>query len=251
MFFILSKTLGLLVKPLTWLFVSLLMSVFCKKPKLTKTSGWFSLFILLFFTNPLLIDIVIKKWEPPPVAVETLPACEIGIVMGGFSCYLPKSDHIELTPSGDRIWQAVSLYKQGKMKYILTTGGNFVGAKPEAAAVYDALIATGVPDSVLLAETKSLNTYENAVFSVELIAATHSANPTCILITSAVHIKRSLGCFRKAGLNPYVFPANHIGRYDKVYWAEWLNPDPGAFQYWDHLINEWVGLAVYRMKGYI
>jgi len=248
MFFILSKTIGLLVKPLFWLIIGLSMAVFSRKPKLKKTSIIASLFILVVFTNPLLIDVVLKKWEPAPVSVETLTSYDIGIVLGGFARHLPVSNNVELSEPGDRLWQAFSLYQQGKIKRILITGGSY--GKSEAAAVYDALKAIGVPDSALLAETRSRNTHENAVFTAEMIDENH-CGATCLLITSAVHIKRSLGCFRKAGLNPDTFPANHISRHDKVYWAEWLRPEPDAMRFWDRLINEWVGIVVYKIKGYL
>ena len=250
MFYVLSKTVGLLVKPLTWLIILTAVAVFGRKPKTKKKSIIASLVILLVFTNPLLVDRVVKQWEPAPVAVETLPTFDIGILLGGFAHHLPASGKIELTDAGDRLWQTVSLYQQGKIRKILISGGNFNDAKPEAAAVRDALIAMGIPDSAILAETKSQNTRENALFSAELIAANHP-DATCILITSALHMKRSLGCFRKAGLNPEAFPAAHIARYDKVYRAEWLRPDPAALRYWDRLVNEWVGMAVYKIQKYL
>ena len=249
MFFILSKTIGLLSKPLTWLVILLLIAVFGRKPRLKKKSLIASLIILLVFTNPIINNIVLKVWEPAPIAVKTLPTYDIGIVLGGFARHLPGSDNIELTDAGDRLWQTVSLYKQGKIKKILISGGGGENAKSEAEAVHDVLVAMGIPNRDILAETSSRNTYENAVFSEKLIAAKHPG-ASCILITSALHMKRSLGCFRKAGLNPDPFPAEHITRHDKIHWAEWLRPEPAAFRNWDRIINEWVGIIVYKIQGY-
>ncbi|MDR1171904.1 MAG: YdcF family protein [Bacteroidales bacterium] len=250
MFFILSKTIGLLAKPLTWLVVLMLIAVSWRKPKLKRFSLIASLVILLVFTNPFAINIALKLWEPAPVAIETLPVYDIGIVLGGFARYLPGSDNIELTDAGDRLWQAVSLYRQGKTGKILISGGGAENTKSEAAAVRDALIAMGIPDSAILTETRSRNTHENAVFSAELVTA-NQPGATCVLITSALHMKRSLGCFRKAGLNPDAFPAEHIARYDKVYWADWLRPEPSALKYWERVMNEWIGIIVYKLQGYI
>ena len=250
MFFILSKTIGLLSKPLTWLVILMLIAVFWRKPRLKKFSLTASLIILLIFTNPMIINIMLMSWEPTPVAVKTLPTYDIGIVLGGFARHLPISDNIELTDAGDRIWQTVSLYKQRKIKKILISGGGGENAKSEAAAVHDVLVAMGIPGRDILAETSSRNTHENAAFSAELIAAKHPG-ASCILVTSALHMKRSLGCFRKAGLNPDPFPAEHITRHDKIHWVEWLRPDPAAFRNWDRIINEWVGIVVYKIQGYI
>jgi uncharacterized SAM-binding protein YcdF (DUF218 family) len=249
-FFILSKTIGLLTKPLIWLIVLMLLAVFWRKPKLKRFSLIASLVILLIFTNPFVTDVALKLWEPTPVAIETLPVYDIGIVLGGFARYLPGPDHIELTDAGDRLWQTVSLYQRGKIKKILISGAGAEDTKSEAEAVHDVLIAMGIPNSAILAEKDSRNTRENAIFSAEMIAEEHSG-ATCVLVTSALHMNRSLGCFRKAGLNPDAFPVEHITRYDKVYWAEWLRPDPSAFKYWDRMMNEWVGIVVYKLQGYI
>ena len=250
MFFVLSKTIGLLVRPLIWLIIGMAVAVFCRKPKLKKISIRASLIILLVFTNPLIINFVLRVCEPAPVAVSTLPTYDVGVLLGGFSRHLPESNNIELTNAGDRLWQTVSLYHQGKIRKILISGGNYTDAQSEAITVYDALMATGIPDSVLLVEKESLNTRENAVFSAELIAE-NLPDATCILITSALHMKRSLACFRKAGLNPDAFPAEHITRYDKVFWAHWLRPNAETLRHWELIINEWTGIIVYRIKKYI
>ena len=250
MFLILSKTIGLLTKPLTWLMILISIAVFGRKPQLKKMALIAALIVLLIFTNPFFINFTLKLWEPAPVSIKGLPNYDIGILLGGFSRHLYEADNLQLTDSGDRLWQTVSLYKQEKIKKILVSGGSTKTAKPEAAAVYDALLAFGIPDTVIFVEDKSRNTRENAVFTAELIAK-HHPDAKCLLITSAVHMKRSLGCFRKAGLNPDPFPADHIARYYKTYWAEWIRPEPAAFRNWDRVVNEWVGIIVYKIQRYI
>jgi uncharacterized SAM-binding protein YcdF (DUF218 family) len=251
MFYFLSKTFGLLVRPLSWLIILMFMAVFCRKPKLKKISLVASLVILLVFTNPFILNIALKMWEPTPVAIETLPTYDVGIVLGGFAHHSPITNNMALNDCGDRLWQTIFLYRHGKIKQILISGGGTKNGKSEAETVYDALVAMGIPDSVLLAETKSRNTYENATFSAELIAENHPEGATCVVVTSALHIKRALGCFRKAGLNLDVFPAEHLVRSNKTNWIEWLRPESSTLQNWERLINEWVGITVYRIKGYI
>ena len=250
MFFVLSKTIGLLVKPLTWLIILLFIAVFSRKPKLRKISLIATLSILLIFTNPFVINISLKLWEPSPVAITSMPTYDIGILLGGFSRHLPETDNIQLTEAGDRLWQTLILYKQGKIKNILITGSDHKYAKPEAKAVYDVLISIGIPDSVLIVEDKSRNTRENAVFSAKLLE-TNLPNASCVLITTALHMERSLGCFRKVGLNPDSFPVDHISRHDNVYWVRWFRPDPSALNKWDRVINEWAGIIIYKLRGYI
>ncbi len=251
MFFIFSKTIGLLIKPFSWLVILLLIAVFWKKPKLKKISLIAALVVLMVFSNPLLVNVTLKIWEPKPIAIESIQTYDIGIVLGGFARHVPGVNNIELTDAGDRLWQTISLYQQGKIKKILISGGSsWNRTKPEADAVRDVLLAMGIPGDDILAENSSWNTHENAVNSAKIIAATQP-NASCLLITSALHMTRSLGCFRKAGLDPDPFPAEHIALYDKVFWVEWLLPKPESLQKWERVINEWVGIIAYKIQGYI
>ncbi len=250
MFFILSKTIGLLTKPFSWLVILMLATVLWRKPKTKRILLIITLAVLLVFTNPMLLDFALKKWEPKPVAVESLKTYDIGIVLGGFAGYISESDNVELTAAGDRIWQAVSLYKQGKIKKILISGGGWKKTKLEAEAVRDILLLWGIPAEDILAEAGSLNTRENAKNTADLIAATQPG-AKCLLITSALHMPRALACFRKAGLDPDTFPADHISHRSDTFWLDQLVPKAVVLTTWDRIINEWVGMVVYKMQGYI
>ncbi len=251
MFFIFSKTIGLLTKPFSWLVLLMLAIIFFRKPKLRKILFIAALAVLLIFTNPLLLNFTLKKWEPKPVAIDNMQVYDIGIVLGGFSHYLPSYNNIELTDAGDRLWQTVSLYQQGKIRKILISGGStWDRGKPEADAVRDVLLSMGIPGDDVLAESGSWNTYENARNSADLIATTQPG-ASCLLITSALHMPRSLACFRKAGLNPDAFPAEHMARHDRVFWPEWLLPKSDGLSQWNRIINEWMGILAYKMQGYI
>lgn len=228
----------------------MLVAVFGRKPWLKQGALTVSLIVLLIFSNPFIIHWALKKWEPGPVAVANMPTYDIGIVLGGFSRYLPESDNIELTDAGDRLWQTVVLFRQGKIKKILISGGSWDKKKPEAEAVRDILLTMGIPGSAILAEPTSRNTHENAMNTAKLVNAAQPG-ASCLLITSALHMPRSLACYRKAGLNPEVFPVEHIARYDKVFWAEWLEPKPEVLKNWNRLINEWAGIVIYKLQGYI
>jgi uncharacterized SAM-binding protein YcdF (DUF218 family) len=249
-FIVLSKTIGLLTKPFSWLVVLMLVAVFGRKAWLKRLSLTASLVVLLVFSNPFIVHWALKQWEPAPVAVANMPTYDIGIVLGGFSRHLPESDNIELTDAGDRLWQAVVLFRQGKIKKILISGGSRDGKKPEAESVRNILLAMGIPDSAILAEPTSRNTHENAMNTAKLINAAQPG-ASCLLVTSALHMPRSLACYRKAGLNPETFPVEHIARYDQVFWAEWLEPKPEVLKNWNRLVNEWAGIVIYKLQGYI
>lgn len=62
------------------------------------------------------------------------------------------------------------------------------------------MLYCGVPDSVIITEEKSRNTRESATYTKQLLHQLNMRSKTILLVTSAFHIPRALGCFRKVGL---------------------------------------------------
>ncbi|MDR2036381.1 MAG: YdcF family protein [Bacteroidales bacterium] len=251
MFFFLSKTIGLLTKPFSWLVILMILAVFLRKPKWKRICLITSLLVLLVFSNPWFLNFSLSKWEPKPIDIDQLDGIyDIGIVLGGFARYLPEYQKTQLNDAGDRIWQAIYLYKKGKIKKILISGGGIKDTKSEAEATRESLILFGIPDSVILFETASRNTFENLNNSAEIIRSVQP-DARCLVITSAIHIPRAMGCAKKVGLPVDAFPAEHLTRHDKRIWAEWITPRPEILKDWDRLINEWVGILAYKIRGYL
>lgn len=60
---------------------------------------------------------------------------------------------------------------------------------------------------------------------------------------------RALASFRKAGLDVAPWPADFRGRYPPVSVFDFL-PDASALEITTTAIKEWLGLAVYRLRGW-
>jgi uncharacterized SAM-binding protein YcdF (DUF218 family) len=95
-------------------------------------------------------------------------------------------------------------------------------------------------------ETRSRNTYENAIYSAELVQPKPSEH--WLLITSALHMPRTVACFRRAGFTVEAYPINFRG------WNVSQSPigfDSGsiALSTLDAAAKEWIGLIVYRLAG--
>ena len=106
--------------------------------------------------------------------------------------------------SVDRLIQAIALYHNGKVRKILLSGGSGYISFPEwRESVYlaEVLEQSCIPDSSIIIEKNSRNTRENAVESAKILG-NGKYGQRFLLITSGTHMKRSLACFKKAGLIP-------------------------------------------------
>lgn len=255
MFFYLSKALFFLIKPINWVGFVLLFAIFTKKEKRRKKAVITAFAMLLFFSNHFIFNLVINWWEPPAMDMTKIEIpYDIGILLGGYSSLNKRPDHDRhnFSERGNRFFQTYELYKFGKIKKILLTGGNgaiLQDLPSEAELMRDLLIKIGVPEADIIVEANSRTTYENAVFTKKILAEKYP-NVRCLLITSAWHTPRSQGIFEKQGMDFEVFPVDYLSERIKVTPDDFL-PNKLGFYYWEVLIKEWVGYCAYWAKGYI
>jgi uncharacterized SAM-binding protein YcdF (DUF218 family) len=106
------------------------------------------------------------------------------------------------------------------------------------------------PDSGLIVESKSKNTYENAVFTKKILDSLNM-DGEFLLVTSAYHMPRAVAIFKKAGykhITPYI--TNRSSGVRRFTLDHLLIPNPGALFAIEFLIHEWVGFVTYKIKGY-
>jgi uncharacterized SAM-binding protein YcdF (DUF218 family) len=256
MFFILSKILAFLLKPLNWLVILAMFSVFTKNKNRRKKSLTALIVMLFVCSNPWLVNQLARAWESGKRSPDTIiEPYDAGILLGGFVNFSAESPPGLLTfhQAGNRLTATLMLYKTGKIRRILISGGagRLIGdVPPEAGAARDFLLQCGVPDSAILIENNSRNTRENALFSKQLVDSLASGS-RCLLVTSAWHIRRAEACFDKAGLACDPFGTDFLSETSHGNWFNWLEPDWKAFLKWELLIKEWIGWLAYWAKGYV
>jgi uncharacterized SAM-binding protein YcdF (DUF218 family) len=210
--------------------------------------------MLYFFSNKFLFNETVRKWEGPKTeSISTLGTFDIGIVLGGFSSYDSITRRYQLNESGDRIWQALYLYKTGKVKKLLITGGSgsiLHKTETEADKAAQYLLKMGVFEKDLIIETNSRNTRENAVESAKIINSVHP-DARCLLITSAFHMKRSMGCFTKVHLDVTPYKTDFISKRRNWDPDNLLLPKPESLMGWEKIIKEFVGIYAYKLAGYM
>jgi uncharacterized SAM-binding protein YcdF (DUF218 family) len=153
----------------------------------------------------------------------------------------------------DRLIQTIDLYKRGVIKKIIFTGGSGRILKPqmkEGGLLKPYILKMGVAEQDLYIENESNNTRENALFTKELIEK-EKLNGTFLLITSAFHMRRSIGCFRKVGYNiDYYVTDRYAGprKWDPDFL---FIPNVSTINDWNVILKEWVGYITYKLMGYI
>jgi len=250
MFFILSKILYFLLVPFWWVVILLVWRWLSKNPKLKKRLLVISITILILFTNPFFFQTVSLWWQPSPVELPANTTYEAGIILGGLSGY-DKNERGHFGNNADRFIQTANLYHQGIIKKIIVSGGTGKLSQNEPAESFflrKQFIANGIPDSAIIIESRSRNTYENAIFSKHLTDSLH-LRPPFILITSAQHMKRSVSVFKKAKFDCVAFPCDYKVTPQKFNLEDTIIPDISFLNIWGSLIKEMVGLVVYRLTG--
>lgn len=254
MFFILSKALLFLLSPFFWIVISIIAYFWFKNPKWKKRSIISAICLFIFFTNTVIFSTFSRMWEVPGTQINQVKSHDVGIVLSGMAEYDNTLNRLSIRRSADRIWQGISLYKAGKIKKILITGeSGYIGDRglKEAQQFKEVLVKWGIPEQDILTEEQSKNTHENATES-KIILENNPELKSCLLITSGVHMKRSMACFKKVGLDCTPFSTDlHTSTKQHYYWDQYIIPNVSNFDSWNGLIKEWVGYLSYWLMGYI
>ncbi|MFM7328612.1 MAG: YdcF family protein [Bacteroidota bacterium] len=254
MFFILSKTIGYLTRPLILVALMALAGWLLKNPVWKKRLLTSALVLLLVLSNSFLSNEVLKLVESPLVPLASITKTyEWGIMLTGVTSDKKELlDRVYVSGSPDRVNHTVLLYKKGIIKKILISGGSgrITGdAYSEARALVAVYTSMGVDPAHIAVEGDSRNTHESAVAVAAMLKGTDPA--TCLLITSASHMPRSIGCFRNEGFDCDVFPTDQKSGLREFYPDNLLFPSADAMVKWDIVFKELSGLLMYRLAGYL
>jgi uncharacterized SAM-binding protein YcdF (DUF218 family) len=251
MFFILSKALFFIINPLVWILGLIIFSLVIKQSsKWKKISIYSSIVLLIIFSNNYLFTLVGSCWEIPSKPASSVTGhYKYAVVLGGMGSENKKTGKFHVGQSIDRVLQAIIIYKQGKVEKIIITGGSgavFGQGRREAPLIKKFCMDMGVPADDIFVEANSRNTHENAMFTKKMIGANEQQ---ILLITSAMHMRRSIGCFEKEGFK-FDYLATDPMIQPIIYFDDFFIPKGEAIYYWSTMIKEIVGTAVYKIVGY-
>lgn len=183
--------------------------------------------------------------DPMPRAVD-------GIVLLGGSIDLKTSvarGAPELNRHGDRLLAFAALARAYPRARLVFTGGSGLRSErryAEADFVPAALAAMGVDTSRVIFERESRTTRENAVRAKALVAPRQGE--TWLLVTSAFHMPRALGAFRRVGWRALPYPVDYMtsGRTSTAVGFEFTS----SLSRLTLALHEWIGLIGYRVLGW-
>ena len=255
--FLFSKLIIQFIHPLTFFVCLIILSglITIRKRKVGLFFVFLSTTLLWLTSTPLLSSYLVASLERQylPVPVIESPAADAIIILGGAvgSADFPRIE-VDLTGRSDRVLHAARLYQAQKAPIIIATGGSIKwmsGKNPEAIAIRRLLEELGVPANDILNEVESLNTYQNAINTKKLL--TNHGLKDILLVTSASHMPRALATFRTMGINAIPSPTDYtvIDR-EKLSIFDFL-PDAEALAGTTQAIKEYLGLIVYRWRGWI
>ena len=202
------------------------------------------LLVLLLFFLPLGPSLLrpLEQAVPQPELPEKIDGF---IVLGGvFNATLTAAyKKPQLGEDAERVTEMIALARQYPRAKVIFSGGFGLlrgEVMPEAEVLRAFLEGQGVTTSTLILEDKSRNTHENAIYSKE--RAQPREAESWVLITSAFHMPRAYGAFRKAGWQVIPYPVSYRVK-PQFGWEE------SGYHYAELAIHEWVGLVAYWLSG--
>jgi uncharacterized SAM-binding protein YcdF (DUF218 family) len=180
-----------------------------------------------------------------PSACEPMAADAIVIVLaGGMAGTAVESDATRLSESSlRRAMAAAQVARRSPTARFILSGG---GRKPvrEADLMRTLMTDHGVGPDRLVLERESLNTWENATKSAQILGERGWKTRPLYLLTSATHLPRAVATFRKAGIEACPIAADR--RREPLEWeSAWL-PNPQALLNSFLALHEVIGLVAYR-----
>jgi len=156
---------------------------------------------------------------------------------------------VALSDAAERITTTLALARRYPEARVVLSGGNgemIPTVLTEAEATSALLISDGLEPSRITLEARSRNTIENAIFSKQV--AEPRSGEVWLLVTSALHMPRAMGCFRHVGWEVDPYPVDYR---TGMGWTPDAFDFAGRLELVEQAAREWVGLAAYRLLGRI
>lgn len=255
MFFVLAKIGWFVAQPLNLAIFLTILGMFAVWFGRQRAAAWFTTLaalVLVLSAWTSLAAMLLRPLEARYPRTETPPAHVAGIIVlgGGFESgvNLVRGSY-ELNAAGDRFVEAAALARRYASAKILVSGGRGslgLEGETDVTTAPRLFAALGIAPERLILEGESRDTYENAQFTKRLIQP--KAGENWVLVTSAFHMPRAIGLFRKAGFEVTPWPVDFRTRGDEGFGLAKDGPADSLLTM-SLAVREWLGLLAYRLAG--
>ena len=219
---------------------------------------WLAISILMICGNGVIWRGPVKHLERQYLPAGPLPKADAILILGGgLEWKLPPRPTIEVSEAGDRLLYGAYLYRNGLAPLVICTGGVATGGiAPRAAAeeMEEFLSGLGLPKDRILKEGGSGDTHEHAVNLGPIFKERGIRH--VLLVTTAMHMPRSVGVFRKLcpGMEFVPAPTDFRVVDQELPWYRELAgliPTPSHFVGFSEMMHEYLGIAYYKLRGWM
>ena len=140
---------------------------------------------------------------------------------------------------------AAWVYRNVRQLPVLACGGTLDAGVPLSLTMRNVLEQEGVPQQMIRAEQLSRSTHENAFYGARMLRQMGASR--IILVSDARSMLRASLCFRKEGLQVIPVPC----QFRRLQFPRDLLPSWRAIESNDATLHEVLGLAYYRLRGWI
>jgi uncharacterized SAM-binding protein YcdF (DUF218 family) len=255
-FFIAAKVLWFLVQPSSLIMGALIAGALLARTawrRLARGLLWGGIVALLVCGLSPLGDVLIRPLEQrfPRADLERgAPIAGIIVLGGAEDSRAEGSPQIAaLNEAAERYTEAVVLARRLPEARLVFSGGSgalLQTVPPEAEAAGRLFVALGIAKERLVLETQSRDTYQNALLTARLLDP--KPGERWLLITSAWHMPRAMGCFRRAGFAVEAWPADYRAPRG-LQLTRFHDSIPDGLRRIDFVMREYVGLVAYYLTG--
>jgi uncharacterized SAM-binding protein YcdF (DUF218 family) len=160
---------------------------------------------------------------------------------GGTTLAVPSGDGLE------RVLEAARVFNLTHADWLISSGGTLDPRRErDGVTMRDQLVRIGVPPERVIVESESRTTHEQAVLVSPILRSLGATG--VVLVTSDIHMPRSIGAFRAYGVQavPAIAPSTHAS--DAM--RKRVLPSAEGLSRSQAVSHEMLGLMYYAVRGW-
>ncbi|HEA69407.1 MAG TPA: hypothetical protein ENI07_21735 [Desulfobacterales bacterium] len=255
--FLLKKIVGSFFQPITFclslLVLGLIFLIFTRKKKTGKVLVCAGTLVLAIFSYGAVSDMLARPLEhkyPPIKSLENIQDVKWIVVLAGGSTVdrtLPLSTYLS-EASLIRLSEGIRIHNRlPETKLIMTGRSGFEGITPVAEVMANTAREWGVKPDDIIIEAEATDTKDHPIYVKKIVGSDRF-----ILVTSATHMPRAMGLFRKNGMDPIPAPTDYqiMEREGGLTPGDFF-PNAGSLEKAGQAIHEYLGIVWAKLRDQI